>query len=86
MIPFFNCPQVYADLGKRYFIDLVYEISDNTLEEKSIIPCDPKMNFTFDNCIYEEINKELMLKFNCNVPFLPPKYRHVSPHAQLTQH
>ena len=46
---------MYATLGKLYFIDLVYEISENTLEYDSSIPCDSRLNFTFDNCLYDKM-------------------------------
>ena len=64
---------MYAHLGKLYFIDMVYELSDNTLEERSSIPCDSKMNYTFDNCIYEAMHNHLMASFNCVVPFMPTR-------------
>ena len=63
---------MYATLGKLYFIDLVYTISDNTLEQESRIPCTSKHNFTFDDCLYRKINGAMMNKFGCTVAFLPP--------------
>ena len=63
---------MYATLGKLYFIDLVYTISDNTLEQESRIPCTSKHNFTFDDCLYRKIKGAMMNKFGCTVAFLPP--------------
>ena len=63
--------QVYATVGKLYFIDLVYTISDNTLEQESRIPCTSKHNFTFDNCLYRKIHGAMLKKFGCVVAFLP---------------
>ena len=59
-------------MGKLYFIDLVYTISDNTLEQESRIPCTSKHNFTFDDCLYRKIHGAMMKKFGCTVAFLPP--------------
>ena len=58
-------------MGKLYFIDLVYTISDNTLEQESHIPCTSKLNFTFDNCLYRQIHRAMLKKFGCVVAFLP---------------
>ena len=62
---------MYATVGKLYFIDLVYTISDNTLEQESRIPCTSKHNFTFDNCLYRKIHGAMLKKFGCVVAFLP---------------
>ena len=63
--------QVYAYLGKKYFIDLTYELSNDTLGLDSNIPCNTKMNINYDNCLYSQVHARLYDKFGCTVPFLP---------------
>ena len=50
---------------------MVYELSGNMLESESPIPCDSKLNFTFDDCIYEAMFDEMINKVDCVVPFMP---------------
>jgi hypothetical protein len=71
----FNSPiffKVYALMGKKYFIDVVYDISENTLEEAGDMPCNSALNFTYDECLYLKIAQDLAANFGCSVPFLPP--------------
>ena len=44
----------------------------NTLQDESPIPCSNETNFEFDNCFYGSLEKDLMLQFDCVVPFISP--------------
>ena len=53
------------------WLDFVYEISINTLENFEGMSCEPNMNLNFDDMLYEKANAKLEDEFNCTVPFLP---------------
>ena len=63
--------QVYSDLGKKHFIDILFELNWNTWTESKDIPCNPAVNTKYDDVIYNNLEKELVNEFNCTVPFLP---------------
>ena len=50
---------MYANFGKKVFIDLVYEISQNTLEQEGDLPCNSDLDRTYDDCLYAEIANDL---------------------------
>ena len=64
--------QVYSNIGQKVFIDFVYDLAINTLDQSEEMPCSNNMNDNFDDTLYERINEMLENEFNCTVPFLPP--------------
>ena len=45
------------------FLDLVYEISDNTLEKQDPdLPCSSALDKTYDDCVYHGIANDLGTK------------------------
>ena len=59
-------------MGEKVFIDFVYDLSINTLEDSKEMSCNAEYNHNFDDTLYEKINERLETEFNCTVPFLPP--------------
>ena len=59
-------------LGQKVFLDFVYDLSVNTLEDLDEHACNPEMNHHYDTTFYELIANENEKHFNCSVPFHPP--------------
>ena len=62
---------MYSDLGKKYFIDVHFDLLINTWTESKDIPCNETMNKEYDEFIYRNLRRILGSEFNCTVPFLP---------------
>ena len=58
-------------MNEFLFIDISYELTIDTLEEESTLPCNSDMNFKLDDCLYEKMTKQLMKDFGCTIPYLP---------------
>ena len=43
----------------------------NTYTESKDIPCNPVVNTKYDEIVYANLTKQLLLEFGCTVPFLP---------------
>ena len=67
-----NYFQVYATRGKLYFIDLAFELTDNIVGPEWG-QCAKEMDSKYDNCVYDQVHKHLEKRYQCTVPFLPPK-------------
>ena len=65
--------KVKIQQGKKYFFDMHYNFMEDTLAEKSKIPCSKSNDFEFDDCLYSKLESKLIQNFNCTVPFLPGK-------------
>lgn len=63
--------KVYSDVGKKHFIDVLFDLSINTWTQSKDIPCNPSMNVKFDDVLYQNLSHALVTEFNCTVPFLP---------------
>ncbi len=53
---------MYGYLGKMLFIDLVYELTVNTLGAAGEIPCNASMDRAYDQCVLSEIGDALQVK------------------------
>ena len=51
-----------------------YSIMANTLQDESPIPCSNETNFKFDSCFFGSMERDLMLQFDCVVPFISPTF------------
>ena len=49
---------------------MVYELLTDTLGHTSEVPCDPDMNFRYDDCLTSALARELNREFGCVVPFV----------------
>ena len=58
-------------MGKKHFIDVLFDLSINTWTQSKDIPCNPSMNVKFDDVLYQNLSRALATEFNCTVPFLP---------------
>ena len=63
---------MYSNIRESVYVDLVYDITYNTLFASEQMECDNSMNYLFDDTLYHRINEDLEKHFNCTVPFLPP--------------
>lgn len=66
--------KVHVTVDKMIFLDLAYEITENTLSDESLHPCNADQEYNYDDCHYKVLNEKLMDKIGCLVPSLPPKY------------
>ena len=64
--------KVYSNIAKAVYIDLVYDITFNTLVASEGTICNNSMDHSFDDTLFNRINEDLEQRFNCTVPFLPP--------------
>ena len=53
------------------FLDLMYEVAVNALEDNGDMSCDSGMNMKFDEKLYSVATPDLEKHFNCTIPFLP---------------
>jgi len=44
-------------VGKLLFIDVVYEVSEDTLEKDAAIPCDRESDFSMDDCLETKVRE-----------------------------
>ena len=63
--------QVYSDIGRKHYIDILFEFHINTWTGSKDIPCNAEMNTKYDKCIYEGLRTTMLEEFNCTIPFLP---------------
>ena len=63
--------KLITTINKKLFIDIHYELTDNTLGDQVETPCKYAMDFQLDKCIFNVIGKDLMKDFGCVVPFIP---------------
>jgi len=63
--------KINVNVGIMTFIDMSYEIDEDTLGENSILPCQKEMDKNFDDCVSRKANEYLLSSFNCTVPYLP---------------
>ena len=66
--------KTFTSFGIRNFIDMTYSVNIDKLGSESATPCTTDNNFDFDDCLYQKQEAELLNKFNCTVPYLPPNY------------
>lgn len=59
-----------GDLGKKLFLDLAYELTQNTVQSSSS-QCSSLMDNGYDDCLMQEIPLALSGEFGCSVPYLP---------------
>ena len=64
--------KVYSNIKESVYVDLVYDITYNTLFTSEQMVCDNRMDNLFDVTLYHRISEDLEKHFNCTVPFLPP--------------
>ena len=62
--------QIFALSGNKLFIDVAHELSENTLESDSEMPCDSTMNWDYDQCLYSSVSDQLFQEFGCVVPYV----------------
>ena len=53
------------------FLDVMYELAVNALEDNGNMSCDSGMNMKFDEKLYSVAHSDLKKHFNCTIPFLP---------------
>ncbi len=58
------------------FIDVTFELTINSLGDKSELPCHSAMDFHFDDCLLDKIPTRLVGKYGCTIPYIPgpPEY------------
>ena len=66
--------KTFTTIGIKNYVDLTYNVNIDRLGALSKTPCTEKHNFDFDDCLYQKQEAELLNKFNCTVPYLPPNY------------
>lgn len=64
--------------GFRKYLDLNYEISENTLPEESEIPCNPDPKYVYDDCYDQTYRNGSLTRFGCIIPGLPPRYYNIT--------
>ena len=64
---FIFLPKVYSNIGESVYVDLVYDITYNTLFASEETVCDKRMDKLFDVTLYQRINEDLDKKFNCRI-------------------
>ena len=63
--------KLITTINKKLYIDIHYELMDNTLGNQVETPCKHDMDFVLDKCIFDVIGKDLMKDFGCAAPFIP---------------
>jgi len=60
-------------LGEKLFINMAYEIDEDSLGQGSSLPCEKNLDFEYDACLYKGANRHFLSIFGCTVPYLPGK-------------
>jgi len=68
-----------GQVGELLFIDIAYEIREDTLGEKALVPCQKELDFRLDDCVDNGVGDDLMSHFNCSVPYTPGATNDVCP-------
>ena len=58
-------------MGKKHYLDVHFDVSNNTVTDSEDIPCNHTMNFRYDEFLYRNLRNILESDFNCTVPFFP---------------
>lgn len=53
------------------FIDINYDMTENTLQSDGEMPCSYSVDRRLDDCLEMRIPAALMEAYNCTVPYLP---------------
>ena len=62
---------MYSDFGKMQFLDVMFDLTVNTLTKTERMFCNPAINGKYDDLFYKNVGRLIEEEFNCTVPFLP---------------